>query len=136
MSDQNYSDLPCFLVPQHNKRKIICKLSLMKSFQRSEENKHAISYSRNVHINPCLKKNQGGSACVSFKNNSPTFSGHFNFFTSSLLFSKSQTLCDFKHQTCFSCCKLKVKEMDSKVLWSIISNSREEWYLQPVTFDP
>lgn len=71
------------------------------------------------------------------KINSPTFSGHFNFLTSSLFFSKSQKLCDFKEdQTRFLCCKWKVKEMDSKVLWSIINNSREEWHLQPLTFDP
>lgn len=112
-------------------------MSLIKLFQRSEENKHVISYSRNIHMNLRLKKLGWFSMCKVLKINNPTFSGHFNFFTSSLLFTKSQKLCDFKEdQTCFPCCKLKVKEMHSKVLWSIINNSREERYLQPLTFDP
>lgn len=55
----------------------------MKSFQRSEENKHVISYSRNIHMNLCFKKKTGWfSMCKVLKINSPTFSGHFNFFLS------------------------------------------------------
>lgn len=71
----------------------------MKSFQRSEKDKHEISYPRNIHMNLCLKKqNKTGwfSMCEVLKINTPTFSGHFNFLTSSLLFSKSQKLCKRK----------------------------------------
>lgn len=87
-------------------------------------------------MNLCLKKKQGWfNMCKVLKINSPTFSGHFNLFTSSLLFSKSQNLCDFKDQTCSSCCKLNVKKNGCKR--SLVNNhSREEWYLQPFTFDP
>lgn len=76
VSDQNCSDLVRqeHLVPRCNKRKIICKFSLMKSFQRSEENKHAISYSRNIHMILCLKKKQNKtgwfSMCKALKINS------------------------------------------------------------------
>ena len=53
----------------------------MKSLQRSEENKHVISYSRNIHMNLCLKKKGWFSMCKVLKINTPTFSGHFNFLS-------------------------------------------------------
>lgn len=91
-------------------------------------------------MNLCFKKKTNKktgwfSMCEVLKINTPTFSAHL---TSLLLFflPKSPKLYNFKDdQICFSCCKLKVKEIDSKGLWSIINNSREEQYLQQLTFD-
>lgn len=101
---------------------------------------HVISYSRNTHMNLALKKNKNKktgwfSMCEVLKINTPTFSGHLTSLLLSFL-PKSPKLYNFEDdQTCFSCCKLKVKEIDSKGLWSIINNSREEQYLQQLTFD-
>ena len=100
---------------------------------------HVISYSRNIHMNLCFKKKHKKtgwfSMCEVLKINTPAFSGHLTSLLLSFL-PKSPKVYSFKDdQTCFSFCKLKVKDIDSKGLWSIINNSREEQYLQQLTFD-
>lgn len=93
---------PYSSMPYHNERKVTCKLSLRRNF-RDQEDKHVISYSKNIHTHFCLKKKE-----TRLKINSPTFSGHLmspSLTIKSLANLKSDGILQFQVKSVGNGCK-------------------------------